>query len=214
MKLLSVGLARAMWSFDVSELNPGGKDIFVHAVPAIVEDYKFKSYTRPSEDLSQGIKFTNGEFAKDDGTVLAVNCTIFSDGVAADTYSSTADSEILLEEILGSLPSLGLVYRPEMVRRRFYVSQLNVRCDKQLCALNPKLVEFAKRISSAVGETVYDFSALEFWPDQTRVVKPANFSFQHKINDPHGSDHYWSQAALPTEMHLEFLEEFERLLSE
>ena len=214
MKLLSVGLARAMWSFDTTELNPGGKDLFARAVPAIVEDYKFRTFPHPGDDFSQGMKFVNGRFVKDDGTVLAINCTLFSDGVVAETYSSTADAEEVLGEILGSLPDLGFDFNPDMVRRKFYVSQLNVKCEKPLSALNPKLVDFANRLSSAVGGTTFNFSAVEFWPDQTLVLKPANFSFQHRINDPHGTDRYWSQAALPTEKHFEFLQEFELLLSE
>jgi hypothetical protein len=213
MKLLSVGLARALWFLDVNDLNPGGKDIYTHLFPALLEDYKFKTYPKAGDDLSQGMKLMNGEFVKKDGTVLVVNCTVFNDGIAVDTFSSTADSEELLEEVLTGLPDLGFAYEPEMVRRKAYVSQVNVKCSKALYALNPRLADFAERISSAVSGTVFTFSAVEFWPDQTLVIKPANFSFQRKIGDPQDSDRYWSQAALPTDKHLELLEEFEALLS-
>ena len=214
MKLLSVGLARALWFLDVNELNPGGKDIYKHLFPALLDDYKFKTYPKAGDDLGQGMKFMNGEFVRRDGSVLTVNCTVYTDGISADTYSSTNDSEELLEEVLTSLPQLGFAYEPQMVRGKAYVSQVHVRCPKPLRTLNPKLVEFANRVSSAVGGTVFDFSAVEFWPDQTLVLKPANFSFQRKIGDPHDSDRYWSQAALPTDEHLELLEEFETLLSQ
>jgi hypothetical protein len=82
-----------------------------------------------------------------------------------------------------------------------------------LSALNPRLAEFASRVSSAVGGTVFDVAAIELWPDQAQALKPANFSFQRKIGEPSNSDRYWSQAALPTDRHLELLEELEALLS-
>ena len=212
MKLLSVGLARAMSFLDMNELNPGGKDVFTHLLPALLDDYKFKTYPKPGDDLSQGMKLMNGEFVKEDGTVLAINITIFSDGIAADTFSSTKDSEDFLETALGDLPELGFAYDPEMVRRKTYLSQVNVKCSRPLRVLNPRLADFASRVSSAVGGTVFDVSAIELWPDQTLAYKPANFSFQRKIGDPHDSNRYWSQAALPTDKHLELLEEFEALL--
>jgi len=213
MKLLSVALARALWFVDVNELNPGGRDVYAHLFPALVEEYKFKSYPKPGDDLTQGMKFTNGEFVKEDGTVLAVNCTVYTDGLAVDTYSSTDDSEELLKEFLTDLPDLGFAYNPDMIRRKSYVSYVNVKSSRSLHALNPKLAEFAKRLSAEIGGTVFDLSAIEFWPDQTLVVKPVNFSFQRKLGDPHDSDRYWSQAALPTAKHLELLEEFEAILS-
>jgi hypothetical protein len=213
MKILSVGLARVMLSFDTTELNPGGRDIFRYLVPAIAARCNFKSYPKPGDDFSQGMKFLKGEFLKEDETTLEVSCTVFSDGIAADTSSNTNDSHELLSAILGILPEIGFFYSPEMVRRIFYNSQLNVRCDKPLHALNPKLADFSNRLSAAIGGTVFDVSAVELWPDQSQVIKPVNFSFQQKVKEPHGSGRYWSQAALPTDKHIEFLNEFEALLS-
>jgi hypothetical protein len=213
MKLLSVGLARALWFLDTNELNPGGKDTFTHLFPSLLEDYKFRTYPKQGDDLSEGLKFTLGEWVRDDGTVLPLNVTIFKDGIAADTWSSTKDSEEFLEAVLAELPELGFAYDPEMVRRKAYLSQLNVKCSKQLHALNPGLIEFAGRVSSAVGGTAFDMVAMELWPDQTQALKPANFSFQRKIGEPLNSDRYWSQAAVPTDKHLELLEYLETLLS-
>jgi hypothetical protein len=213
MKIVSVGLARVMLSFDTTDLNPGGKDIFRHLIPTIAAACNFKTYPKQGEDFSQGMKFLNGELIKEDGTTLVVNLTVFSDGIAADTFSNTKDSQEFLDVVLPTLAAHGFFYSPEMVRRTFYNSQLNVRCDRPLCALNPKLGELTNRLSAATGGNVFDVSAIEFWPDQTQVVKPVNFSFQQKLGEPNGSGRYWSQAALPTDKHLEFLNEFETLLS-
>lgn len=212
MKLLSVQLARALWFFDINELNPGGRDIFTHLLPAIIEDYKFKVFPKPGDDLSQGMKLLHGEFVNKDGTVLAVNCTVFNDGITVDTFSSTDDSEEILEEFLTDLPE-GFVYSPDMVTRKAYLSQVTVRCSKPLRSLNQKLADFANHISAALGGPVFELSGIEFGPDQTLAIKPASFSFQRKIGEPYTSERYWSQAPVPTKKHLELLLEFEGLLA-
>jgi hypothetical protein len=181
--------------------------------PSLLENYKFKTGPKQGDDLSEGMKFMLGEWVREDGTVLVLNLTIFKDGIAADTWSSTKDSEEFLETALGGLSKLGFAYDPEIVRRKVYVSQVNVKCSRPLSALNPRLAEFASRVSSAVGGTVFEMAAIELWPDQAHAVKPANFSFQRKIGEPSNSDRYWSQAALPTDRHLDLLEELEALLS-
>ncbi|MGA2599475.1 MAG: hypothetical protein ABSH09_21080 [Bryobacteraceae bacterium] len=214
MKLLSVGLARAMWFVDIGELNPSGKDVFVHLFPALLEEYKFKRYPKPGDDLSQGMKFSGGEFVKKDGTVLTVSITLFNDAIAADTYSSTTDSDNFLGVILGGLPDLGFSYDRAMVRRKAYTSQLNVVSSNPLSAINPKLIDLAKRIASGVGGvSLFEFSAIEFWPDQTKTYKPASFSFQKRTGDAPSDNRYWSQAPLPTDKHLELLDELEAILS-
>jgi hypothetical protein len=214
MKLLSVALARSVWYLDTGELNPRGKDVFAHLISALIEDYKFNIYPKAGEDFSQGMKLMQGQFVKEDGTVLTVNLTIFTDGIAADTFSSTTDSDDFLSDALGGLPEIGFEYDPSMVRSKAYASQLNVACSKQLGALNPKLNDFATRISSGVsGNPAFGFAAIEFWPDQSQRFKPVSFSFQRRIGDSLSDNRYWSQAPMQTEQHLELLEELETLLS-
>lgn len=212
MKLLSVSLARVVWFLDTNELNPGGKDMFTHLIPALCDDYKFKGYPTRADDLSKGMRFTLGEFVKNDDTALAVNATIFSDSVTAETFSSTQDSEDFLDNVMNELPDLGFYYDPEMISRKTYVSQVVVRCTKRIASLNPALAEFARHVSSAVGEGDFETAAIELWPDQSRAFKPSSFSFQRKTGEPSNSNRYWSQAALQTDKHLELLEELERTL--
>ena len=150
------------------------------------------------------MKFTLGTFtnsAKDD---IQVGLTIFNDGILADTYSSTKDSDELLEHLAKLHIDLGYAFNPSMIRRKSHLSQVIVRCAKQLASLNPKLEAFAKRISEAGGgEPAFGCAVLEFWPDQTRSTKPATFSFQKRKGDAFNDDRYWSQAGLSTHKHLE-----------
>ena len=213
MKLLSVKLARSLWYLDTAELNPRGKNLFNDLVPRLIAEYRFKEYPKEGGDFKEGLQFKNGMFKKSAGDEVVVSGTIWADGIGADTYSSTRDSDEFIEKSLGLIHALGYPYDPSMVRRRGYLSQLYVRCEKQLDTLNPRLRDFGNRISSAVGaQSEYGFAAIEFWPDQTKSFKPAVFSLQKQSGEDFSGNRYWAQASLQTEKHLEILNEIESLL--
>jgi hypothetical protein len=213
VKLLSVGLAKALWFIDVNEMNPKGKDPFIHLYPAFIEDYKFKNKPQPGEDFKDGIKFTGGEFSQADGTVITFNATVYSDGISIDTFSSTNSSEEILKDLLESLPDRGFSYDLDMVVRKAYLSQVNVRCSKRLAALSPRLVDFANKVSAAANGTSFSVGAFELWPDPSSFPKPATFSFQRKLGEPPTGERFWSQAPVQTHVHLELLNELENVLT-
>jgi hypothetical protein len=214
MRLLSVQLARTVWSFDVAETNPRGKNIFSDLVPTLIDTFDFKKYPEEGGDFSKGMVFTLGSFTNRNNDEVQVGLTIWSDGVAADTYSTTADSDEFLDQVVKLFPELGYSFEPPMIQRKAYNSQLLVRCEKHLSALNPRLSEFAKKLSEASGnETIIEPAAIEFWPDQNQVQKTANFSFQRKSGAAFADNRYWSQAGLSTEKHLELLGDLEAILS-
>jgi len=213
VRLQSVQLARTTWLMEVAETNPHGRNIFVDFIPALVNEYQFKTSPQEGGDFKEGMKFTLGTFTKSKGDIIQVGLTIWSDGVAADTYSSTDDSEEFLQDIARLLAELGYRYEPTMVRRKVFISQIFVQCTKRLKTLNPQLEAFAKKISSSAFDIPFEAAAIEFWPDQTRTFKPANFSFQKRTGDAADEDRYWSQAPLSTSKHLELLQELEAILS-
>lgn len=187
--------------------------MFRDLVPALIEEYHFKTFPQVGGDFKDGMKFENGSFTNGNGDVLPIKLTVFHDGLAADTYSATRDSDQFLEEVLGMLPELGFAYDPSMVRRKAYTSQLHVKCQRQLDQINPKLEAFARRISEVLGwQLSFGFAAIEFWPDPRQALKPANFSFQKRTGEELSSDRYWTQAPLPTDDHLRLLEELEEIL--
>src|ERR1039458_8377358 len=199
MKLISVQLARATWLADVNEFNPRGINLFASFAPSLIENYKFKIFPKVEDDLTKGMKFSKGEYVNQKGESLMVELVIYSDGIVADTNASTKDCEEFLEEIAKTFPNFDLAYAPEMIQRRFYLSQLFVSCSARMNAINEKLSAFGVRLSEAVGQqSHYELSALEFWPDQTQSFKPGSFSFQKKAGTAFSDNRYWSQAALRT----------------
>jgi hypothetical protein len=214
MKLLSVNLARTVWTFDVAEINPRGKNIFSDLVPELIARYNFKKAPEEGGDFSKGMIFTLGTFENRNHDDLQVGLTIWSDGIAADAYSSTDDSDEFLEGAIKVLPELGYHFEPAMVRYKARNSQVIVKCQNKLSTLNPRLDGFIKKLSASVDpQLVFECSAIEFWPDQTRALRPVNFSLQRKLGTAFSDNRYWSQAGMATQKHLELLEELEAILS-
>ena len=100
MKLLSVALARTAWTFDVAEINPRGKNIFSDLVPELIARYNFKKAPEEGGDFTKGMIFALGTFENRNHDDVQIGLTIWGDGIAADTYSSTEDSDEFLEGVI------------------------------------------------------------------------------------------------------------------
>src|SRR6266571_2309534 len=153
MELLSVLTARALWFVELRDLNPRGKALRYTLFPALADKYQFEHYPYDAEDNQPtkeepGFKFLDGEFHDSNGVAIMINLTVFDDGLVAETRSSTRDSEAFLEEVLSwAAKEFGITYRPEMIQRKGYLSELNVIPARPLSAINPKLEQFAARLT-------------------------------------------------------------------
>src|SRR5580704_17868259 len=104
MQLLSVGLARSIWLFDINELNPTGKSIFPDILAWLGEEYCFQTFPRAIAEIDKekkGYLFKTGEFQTGADTIN-VNLSIFGDGIVAETWASTGKGDSFLEDILRS----------------------------------------------------------------------------------------------------------------
>jgi hypothetical protein len=222
MELLSVLTARALWFIELRDLNPRGRSFRYTLFPALAEKYNFATYPYDEEGNEPtkeepGFKFLNGEFHDSNGVEIMVNLTIFDDGLVAETRSSTRDSEAFLEELLQwAVRDFGFVYRPEMIQRKGYVSELNVTPTYSLSGLNPKLEEFAARLTSLVSTATdpvrFEPAGLSFSVDPILASKPAGFRFERRLDVPFSTNRYYTQASVHTDVHLELLDELEQIL--
>jgi len=73
----------------------------------------------------------------------------------------------------------------------------------------------SKGVADTMGENLkYDLSILSIDYDQlTRKHPLGRFSIQRRDNTPFSENKYFSDAPLPTDVHLRLLEQFERDLS-
>ena len=218
MKLQSVSIARSIWLFSISDLNPRGKALAPILAP-LVQRYKFINFPKTAEQLTGNeFKFESGQFTGQAGDKLVVDLTVYNDGLVADTRSSTEDSDLFVHDFMTWLyEEHGLLKYETIVRKKAYVSELHVTCEQLLNNLNPGLMDIREEMSrhdSGHGKLPVEITGLSlgFDPENT-MSKTVNFKFERVVNVPFAQDRYYSLAPFPTETHISLLEKLEEILS-
>jgi hypothetical protein len=217
MELVSVATARVAWLFDIADLNPRGKSIFPEILEWLEEEYHFEKAPKSATDLDENkaFAFSRGKFQAGEEIFVDVDLKIFTDGLVATSSSSTRDTEAFLESVLKSAAEeFSLAYKPEAVRRKLQVSELNVRSAKELIGVNPKLAQVAEKISELLPRNVklpYEFAGVMISPVQgVSNISISPFRFERKLNTSPDEHKFYSTAPLHTDGHLELLEWFEK----
>jgi hypothetical protein len=211
VRLASILLARAVNLFETLEMNPQGKAYFPDLVGGLVERFKFQKFPQKPEELdeSKGVEFADGHW---EGITIEA-FKIFNDGLVLETRSSTADSQRILDEGLAWVSSTyGLAYSPTMVRKRLYVSQLVFFSEAPILRSNPALSNLIKRVATAHAEM---FGQALFWEPTILTLQAesggqrVSFSIQRRANTSPSENKYFSEAPLPTDIHMRLLQAFE-----
>jgi len=214
MNVLYVGLARTVWLFDLSLLNPTGMSL-KGVVAEVTKRYQFAQAPKHELDFDdqRSLAFKGGTFVGQRKVPLFVALNIYSDGLVADTMSSTDESTEFLNDLAKWLSdTYGLNVPKE--RRVNYLSQIDFRSDVSLINLNRRLEAFAENLAKSVGRN-YEVGSIQLWTED--VGKPGSLAavrIERKISAPFSANHYYSQAPLPTTAHMELLSEFEALLKQ
>jgi hypothetical protein len=219
MQLLSVGRAQSVWLFDANDLNPRGRYIFPDLIEWLKEEGQFEVFPKSPDDLDEtkGLAFKRGSFPLGNED-LTVELTLYNDGVIANTYSSTKATDIFIENTLtNAAQEFDLKYGTDLIRSKTHLSEIVVRMEKELGVLNPKLSDFAKRISEAYGHSwanPFEVGGISFWSDTSlSALKAAPFALERKVNVAFSEHRYFSRAPLHTDDHFKLLEEFEQILA-
>jgi hypothetical protein len=223
MKLLHIGTARTIWLFTLLDLNPRGQAITQEAIERISERYKFKapptvSVALEAQRKNEPVYFAAGEFMSMSGVNVIVDLKVYNDGLLADCRSNTKDSERFLADLMSWLPTgLGLPKTEVPVRKKMYVSELQVESKHQLVMINPKLAALNKSLATLVPKgsaTSFELSTLAFATDPKDGTPLINFKFERLINTPFAENRYYSSAPVQTDDHLKLLESLESILTE
>lgn len=214
MQLASVIVARFVAFLETIDLNPRGRAYFPGMVPALAARYGFVKFPQKLEDFddSKGVTFEGGRYK--DVTIQRVQ--IFTNVMVVETASSTTDSEKILEDaLLWGSETFGLLYRPGMIKRKAYVSQLTFYSESMLSKLNPALLRVAQILNARVPqyfgyELKYKPSAFAVSYDPLEIRNgAAQFSIEARAEVPYVENKYFSTAPLPTEEHIELLRTLE-----
>jgi hypothetical protein len=218
MELASIVLARAVAWVEPIELNPRAAAFYPDLVKALVARYNFQKFPQKLEDFdeSKGVTFGVGRL----GNTAIEQLVIYTYGILLDTRISTQESKRLLEEAFEwGREDLGLVYKPDMIKRWHYLSQVTFRSTAPMTGTNSAVAKLAAGVAKGVADTVgeslkYDLAILSVDYDQLARKHPlGRFSIQRRDNTPFSENKYFSDAPLPTDAHLRLLEQFERDLS-
>jgi len=220
MKLINVEIARTVWLFPLSELNPDGRSM-TEALVDFAERYHFKKAPKHALDFDteKALSFEEGEFKNREGRAISVKFRIYNDGIIADSWSSTGDSDDFLEDVMQWLKSKhGFSLPPDRKPTIIHLSQLTVSTDRKIVSLNPKLRDFENLLSQKVGAkqdaSGYGVAAIAFWPnDHNKPNASGPFRFENKAGTSLNDKRYFAQAPVSTDVHLELLEKFEAILA-
>lgn len=220
MKLLYVEKARSMWMFDLRLLNPRGLD-FQGVFERLDEKYRFAKAPRNVLDLNEQkiLAFQYGSFLNSGKIEVTVSLEIYNNGIAAETSSNTSDSTEFLKEVANWITTeYGFVIPPEKSLGKGYMSQVGVELDGSLSASNSKFSAISQLLSSRVKTLdgkprQFEIASLGFWTEDIgKVEAPAAFRLERKWGTPFSSTHYFSQAPLETQAHIDILAELEAAL--
>ena len=220
MELLTVLNARSIWRIETKYLNPRGKNIDRELIEWLKEHYHFqKSPPLPIVDPEKGVVFGSGTFeleTEGKKEKYYVDLTVFNDGFLANTRASTkVTDEFLFTALTLASADLHLRFSPELIQKKLYVSELEIKLSRPLRFFNPDLERFAAKITEYYpGPIRFEFASLGFWPDQSvQLWRPSNFVIEKKIGSE-SEDVCFSIAPLGTDDHIKLLEEFDELLIE
>jgi hypothetical protein len=218
MRVLNVVSASSTWLFDIADLNPKGKSIFPEILEWLKDTYGFKTAPETAESIEtkDGLQFKKGVYQAREEVFVDVELTIYNDGVLAKSSSSTDDTDNFLENVISSaVTGFSLTFDPSMIRRKLYLSELNIKLEQPLPNLNPRLVNFASMLTKASGSpNPFELGGISFWSDVTHAVyKTPPFTLERRLNAPFGENRFYTKAPLGTEQHISMLKELEGILS-
>jgi hypothetical protein len=215
LQLSAIILARALGYIELFDLSPRGKTFFPDIVPEIVKRYNFQKFPKTPEELdeSKGVEFLEGKA----GNKVIQKFAVWSTLLVVETRSNTAESKQILEDILAwGAEKFGLNYKPGMIKRFAYVSTLTFHSDAPILGASPALNKLAATTSEAVSEIWqepirYDPTVVTIGHDPlTRKYGIASLTIQRRAEARFSENKYFSEAPLPTDLHLKLLEQYEK----
>lgn len=183
-------------------------------VQPLVGYFDFQQFpTKPEDfDLDKGVKFESGK----SGGLFVQTLTIYGGAIALDTLANTNESKrILLEMLEWGREALGLSFNSNMIRRFGHISHITFKSDIPLLALHSSPAQKLAAKTTAVTEETFGglkYQTSQLWighDPMERKYGIASLVLVHRGNTLFDENVFWSEAPLPTDLHVQFLQEFE-----
>src|ERR1035441_4633206 len=163
MKLSAVTLARVLAFVETFDLNPQGTVFFPDLVAKLVEKCRFQKFPQTIQDFDEqkGVEFLSGTW----GRINVEKLTIYNNGILLDTRASTSISEQVLSEALEWAKEFGIVYQPQMIKRKGFLSSFSFYSDVPLLGQTAALTKLSQSLSGIIQER----TGLNFTHQPTRL---------------------------------------------
>jgi hypothetical protein len=215
LQLAAVINARVLAYIESFDLTPRGEVFYPDLVQELVKRYSFQKFPQKLDDFdeSKGVEFLEGKV----GNKTIQKFVIFNGLLVLETRSSTTDSKEILHGMLEwGAAKFSLTYRPEMIKHHAYISDLSFYSTVPLLAVSPALTSLAAKTSKHLSDiwqepVEYESVNLAIGHDpMARKYGIAAFSITRRAESRFSENKYFSEAPLPTDVHISLLEEFER----
>ncbi|MBZ5627788.1 MAG: hypothetical protein LAO06_02875 [Acidobacteriia bacterium] len=181
--------------------------------------YNFEQAPKSVTDLdeSKGWAFKRGTFQMKEEISVNVEVTIYTDGIVANSWSSTRDTDAFIEDAMtSSAKEFGLTFNPQMVRVKSHLSELAVRLDQQLSSLSSLLNNFAAKVTAKCDRQPcppFELGGLSFWADTSDLaLRMAPFTIERKADAPFAENRFYTKAPMHTDDHIALIGELENIL--
>jgi hypothetical protein len=215
MRLSAIIQARTLAFVESFDMNPHGAVFYPTIVQGLVEKFGFMKYPQKIEEFDEmkGVDFLAGTWSG----MTVEKFTIYRNGLLLDTRVSTEVSkQIILEGAEWAASTFGLTFAPEMISRWGFLSSVVFYSDcPNLLRGSPAATKMRDNIQRAVTEssgddTDWEPTVLTFHSESVpRKPVTAPFTIQRRAETSFSENKYYSEAALPTDVHLALLEQFE-----
>lgn len=220
MKFICTKLARTIWVVDMNHLNVEGRSL-LDLFQGIGKRYRFGRYPQGLTDYNKegALEFNSGTFLKGANADLRVGLTIYNNGLAADSLSSTDNSEAFLQDIAAwAAKKHSFNFDSALIKRKSHISQIEVQFENELPLVNPKLNFLPEKLYSQIvpfdGTLMeYRFGGISSWTEDLQKERSLNsFRLERKWNTPFETNIYFSTAPMTTQQHVSILNEIEAAL--
>lgn len=214
MRLSAILMSRVLAFVDTADLRPTSGLIGSEFVQEAVKQFRFLKYPQTVEefDAQKGIEFINGQIGKK----AISKFVIWPNILVIEGRCHTSECIETLGELLDwGRAKFDLTYRPEMIRRYAYVSDLSFESDVPLLTFDPLIKRISHRLSTTltglwdeqINCELFDFKIGH--DPLTRKWGIAPFQITRRAEHNFTENKYFSEAPLPTDEHIALIEEYE-----
>jgi hypothetical protein len=218
VRLSAIILARVLAYVETFDLVPRGNVFLPDITRALIERCSFQKFPQSPDqfDEQKGVEFLEGKWR---GIVIQ-KFTIFNSLLTIETRAGTDESKRILEEILEwGAGKFKLNYAPGSIKHFAYVSAVSFHSEAPLLSPTAAISNLAEKTSRAVSEIwgepiqYYGLNIGVGHDPLARKYGMASFYITRRAEAKFSENKYYSEAPLPTDSHIQLLEEYERNVS-